>query len=460
MNIRLNLLYNFLNFKREEIKIMAEKIKSTKGKLGFLSILLMGINGIVGTGIFLLPNTVFGLVGNAGLFVVIIDALLVLAIALSFAEVAGLFDKNGGAYIYAKESLGDFVGYIVGFMSVAIRVIAWATLAVAFITTLGSIVPFFASSPGTQIGVVVLLIILGAVQLSGVENAKWLLNIVTIGKLVPLLFFIFVGLFFIKGGNLTPLVPNDLKTSALGSAAITLLYAFTGFETLPIAAEDMDNPKKNLPKALFISILLIAIGYFLIIFNTIGILGNKIDVTGAHPAIQAALGKAIGSFGTTLVFAGSLISMLGINIGAAFSSPRAVEAMATQGVLPKIIAKKNSKNVPYIAIVITVLITILIALSGTFAQLAAISVISRFAQYIPTMLAVIIFRKKLANAPRTFKLPFGITIPVIGIIVSLWLLFQDFITPAGPTHFLWGFGGIAIAAVFYLITKLLKKEAK
>ena len=112
-----------------------------KGKLGLLSICLLGVNAIVGTGIFLLPGKAAKLVGVSSIGVILFDAVLVILIALCFAEAGGLFKKNGGPYVYAKEAFGEFVGFEVGFMKWAIMVIAWAAMAVGFPTALGSVFP-------------------------------------------------------------------------------------------------------------------------------------------------------------------------------------------------------------------------------------------------------------------------------------------------------------------------------
>ena len=106
---------------------------NVKNKLGFWSIILLGINSIIGSGIFLLPNRAYKLVGVQSLSVILFDAILVLSIALCFAEAGGMFKKNGGPYVYAKEAFGEFVGFEVGFMKWIIRIIAWAAMAAAFV---------------------------------------------------------------------------------------------------------------------------------------------------------------------------------------------------------------------------------------------------------------------------------------------------------------------------------------
>ena len=109
-----------------------------KNKLGFWSIVLLGINSIIGSGIFLLPNKVYSLTKVGSIFVVLFDMVIVLSICLCFAETSGMFKKNGGPYLYAKEAFGDFVGFEVGIMKWAIAIIAWSAMAAGFVQALRS----------------------------------------------------------------------------------------------------------------------------------------------------------------------------------------------------------------------------------------------------------------------------------------------------------------------------------
>ncbi len=126
-------------------------------KLGFWSIVLLGINAIIGSGIFLLPNQAMLLIGPFSMVVIVFDMLLVISIAMCFAEAGGMFKENGGPYVYAREAFGDFVGFEVGFMKWAISIIAWATMAVAFSTALAKVWPAAADKTVSNIIVVCIL---------------------------------------------------------------------------------------------------------------------------------------------------------------------------------------------------------------------------------------------------------------------------------------------------------------
>ena len=143
-----------------------------KNKFGFWSIVLLGINAIIGSGIFLLPNKAMKIIGPASMLVILFEALLVVSLALCFAEVGGMFKKNGGPYVYAKEAFGDFVGFEVGFMKWAIGIIAWATMAVAFVTALSVVWPQAGEGMTKNIIVTTILVGLGIVNILGVNIFK------------------------------------------------------------------------------------------------------------------------------------------------------------------------------------------------------------------------------------------------------------------------------------------------
>lgn len=425
-----------------------------KNKFGLFSIILLGINAIIGTGIFLLPNRAYAEVGVNSIFVIIFDALLVISIALCFAEMGGMYKNNGGPYIYAKEAFGGFVGFEVGIMKWAIAIIAWAAMAMGFPTALGAVwAP--AQNPIVQKVIAVsIIILLGIMNIMGVKVSKIMNNIVTTGKLLPLILFVTVGIFFIKGHNFTNPVAESgevVLKGTFGSAALLIFYAFTGFESIGVAAGDMDNAKKNVPLAICIVLVLVAIIYTLIQVNSIGILGPELAAT--ETPVATASEAFLGKWGGALVTAGTLISIGGINIASSFLTPRSGVAMSDENQLPSIISKRNSKDVPYVAVIISCVLTALITLTGSFTTLAAISVVSRFAQYIPTCLAVPVMRKKAPDMERGFIIPFGPVIPVVAIAVSIWLL-----TNSDLKRIIFGLGGLVIGAVIYGIMKLSNKK--
>lgn len=424
----------------------------SKNKFGFWSIVLLGINAIIGTGIFLLPNKAYSLTGSFSLVVIIFDMLLATSMALCFAELSGLFKKNGGPYVYAKAAFGEFVGFEVGFMKAAVSIIAWATMANGFATALSAIFPA-AGNELMQKAIIILLIgFLALINVMGVNLSKLLNNVVTLGKVFPLVLFTSVGIFFINGGNFTPLFLNGhYEAETFGAAALLIFYAFTGFESIASAAEDMETPEKNLPRAIVTVMMIVSVIYILIQAVSIGILGP--ELANSKTPVADAASKFLGVWGGILVTAGTLISIGGINIASSFLTPRNIVAMSDDKLLPAVFSKYNKQGTPYVAILFSAAVAILIAISGSFTQLAAISVVSRFTQYLPTCLAVIILRKKNPTVKSSLQIPFGPIIPIISILVSIWLLIQS-----DMSKILIGLGGLIIGVPFYFIMKKSGKK--
>ncbi len=413
------------------------------GKFGFWSIVLLGINGIVGTGIFLLPNKAYSIIGSASLGVLLFDAVIAGCIALCFAEAASLFTRNGGPYLYAKHALGDFWAFEVGVLKWIVTVIAWAAMAVGFATALGAAVPALSGDFAKDVISFILIVGLTIVNIFGVNVSKFVNNLITISKLVPLALFIAIGIFFINGANFTPVFPQDTYVDgSFAQAAVLLFFAYTGFEVIAIAAEDMKNPKKNLPRAIIMCMLLVSVLYMAILAVSIGVLGT--DLANTKAPVQDAFNVIVGPIGMYIVLIGTLISMGGINFAEAYYAPRVATSMAEDGMLPSALAKRNHYNAPYVAAIVTAIASVLLAWSGSFTTLAAISAVSRFTQYLPTCLAVIIFRRKWADKARSYTIPGGYLIPVIAIGTSLWMLAQ-----AQTNQLLWGLGGCIVILPFY-----------
>lgn len=210
----------------------------------------------------------------------------------------------------------------------------------------------------------------------------------------------------------------------------------------------MDDPKRNIPRAIVVVMLLVSAFYFLIMTVSIGVLGPDLAATKTPIATAAAVFLGTGGL---LVTAGTLVSIGGINLASSFLTPRVIVAIADDHMLPPVFSRYNRFHTPYVAILFATIVGILIALSGSFTTLAAISVVSRFAQYVPTCLAILVLRRRDPEHPSTLPVPFGpviSVIPVIAVLVSLWLLVQ-----ADLHKILFGLGGLLIAMPFYFLMR-------
>ena len=384
-------------------------------------------------------------------------AVLITAIGVSYLlqQVAQLAwtsnPKSFTSVVSGLKPISLFGGQLTISAETVVTIIAWAAMAVGFATALGAAFPFFAGDTMKNLIAAVLIGGLTIMNIAGVKISKILNNLMTISKLVPLCVFIAVGLFFVNGSNFTPFVPTHMADGAFANAAITMFFAYTGFEAIAVAAEDFKDPKKDLPRGIILTMIIVTIIYMLVVGISIGILGPDLAVDKAP--IQTAFGRAVGPVGAYFILLGTLFSMGGINLAESFIAPRACTSLAEDGMLPAFLNRRTSWGTPWASSVVVAILSILLAWSGSFTTLAAISAVSRFTQYLPTVLSVIVFRRKWKDRERTYKIPGGIFVPVVAFLTSLWML-----SNAKPMQLVWGLGGILVIAPYYLVYKKKKAE--
>ena len=430
-------------------KLTAQEQERENAKFSFSGATLYGINAVIGSGIFLLPQKIYKGLGPASLAVMLGTAILVILLAVCLAETAGYFNKNGGAFQYSKAAFGDFIGFNVGFLGWVVTGIAWSAMAAGFARLF--IITFPAFTPYERLLSVTLIVLLSLMNIAGLKTSKIFTLTATVAKLIPIIAFAACALFFIKGGvdkgNFTPflqLEPGTNVMTAIANTAVYIFYGFIGFETMSIVAGEMRNPEKNVPRAILGSISIVSVLYMLIIAGTIAMLGNQILQTNA--SVQDAFVAMIGPAGAWIVSIGALISIAGLNIGESIMVPRYGAAIADEGLLPKKIAETNAKNAPVVAILISGAFSIALLFSGKFEELATLSVVFRFFQYIPTALAAIKLRKMYPDKKVTFRVPFGPVIPVLAVVISILMIAGD-----NLMNFVWGAIGLVIASGLYFV---------
>lgn len=417
---------------------------SLRRVLGLPDVVLMGINGVIGSGIFLLPGAAAALMGPAAILPLICAGILCVLIALCFAEVGGRFGATGGAYLYAREVFGGFIAFSVGWMSWWVRIIAWAALANGFAVAL---LPLFGEVPASvdDIVVVAVIVVLSIVNFRGTKLGAVVMNVLTIAKLIPLAVFVIVGLFFLDGSRFTPFAPEGY--GSLAETVLVLLWAFVGFEVLAVPAGEMRRPNRTVPLAFVTVMAVVTLAY-------VGVLvvatGTYDDLAGSENPVAEAAATFLGSAGGTFVAVGIAISIIGTNAASALVTPRCLYALAEQRQMPAIFGAVHATyRTPSVAIIVSSTLVLVIALSGSFVELAVISVVARFFQYIPTCIGVLVLRRRDERAGRTaggFRVPLGATVPVLATLCCVVLL-----ALTEPRKLLWGGGALVLGIPFYFL---------
>lgn len=418
-------------------------------QIGLFSMVLLCLNNILGLGLFLLPGQVAAFAGNYSVALYIFVGLIVMAIAWVYTKCSSLYTRNGGAYLYAKEAFGTFVGFEIGLMRWAVMMIAWASLSVGFVTALGGLWPLALMTPYKQLLIASLIFSLGIVNIFGVQTVNRMNNVITIAKLLPLFAFVFFGIFYMGSHASLAELSTSIPIGSFGTAALIIFYAFGGFDALPVVAGEMKNPQKNIPKAMIWGVLITALIYVLVQVICLWILGPALS-TSISPLADVA-NIILGPIGKLLVTLSMLVSIGGILVASSFITPRTPSAMAEDRLIFPKLLDLNRYGSPYISIVISTLLTTIIALSGSFVQLVTISVVSRFAQYISTCLAIYMYERKGLLQP--FSSPWKRFIPLFALVGIGWMLMN-----AEPYQLLLGFGALILGVPLYFLQKVLMRS--
>lgn len=399
----------------------------TPKKLTFMSIYFLGINSIVGSGAFLLPKTIYHEMGLASIGVLFIAAIVSGVIALCYASLASRFKNSGAAWLYTYNGLGRFAGFQVGIFEWFMGCCSIAAETIALVTILRNIFPIFQQSFFFHLMVWILIILLAVINLFGTSIVKWTDNISSVTKVAVMILVIVAGIFFVKYANLTPILPTNVHTpssvmSHFGAAFSVVFYMFSGFSFIPVAAGKMKHPEKNIPKALFWVMLSITILYMAMQFVTIGLLGQK--TSQFDIPVADALSIILGKIGYYIVILGILVSIFGVAFSISFNTPVLAASLARDHHLfPQIFGKQNHHHAPYVAIIISTIVALLLTHFSYLFLVSAI-VLTSFIQYIASIISLIKFQKTGTHPSSGFHLPLKYTFPILALIFSMYLLFN------------------------------------
>ena len=376
-----------------------------------MSIYFLGINGVIGSGAFLLPQTIYKDMNLMSVFVTICAALTVSMVALCYADLSSRFTGSGAAWLYSYHAFGRFTGYELGIYTWFLGCCTYAAEIVALLTILKTLSPVFSNHVvyyGIAIGIIVLFTI---INLFGRTVVKLVDNLSSAAKMITILIFIIIGAFFIHKMNFTPVIPKAATLGVgpyfkhFGAAFSVVFYMFTGFSFIPIAV---------------------------------------------------AFQKAVGDWGYVLVIAGMLISVIGVAFAGSFNTPSLIASLANEhAMLPKWIGKKNKHDAAWVAILLSAIIT-MILITQSYLFLVSCIVLASFIQYVPSILAVIKFKHPNEFPNNGFKLPFGYVIPALALIISCYMV----------TNFTWKtilvgvVVGVLAAVAYFFIEKDEKVEEK
>jgi APA family basic amino acid/polyamine antiporter len=405
-----------------------------KRQIGLWSAIAIVIGTTIGSGIFRSPAGIADrLPGPLPLAIIwVAGGLFALCGALSLAELASVYPRTGGIFVYIKEGFGRLPAFLFG----------WAEITVIRAAAVGAIAITFAEYFLRVIGVdpagyapyvaAAAIVAMGTVNILGVKWGTLAINITTLAKYGGLVFIILVALAVglpRTGGHYTPAMPpGSFTMSAFGLALVSVLWAYDGWADLSYTSGEVKDPERNLPRALIGGTLAVIFIYLLANIAYLAVI--PVDEMRRSPLVAADVAeRVLGQWGVAFVGVTVMLSTFGTLTGSLFTSPRIFFAMAEDGLFFRGVAKVHPRfHTPHIAIGINIVLAVVFVLVRNFEQLADAFVTAIVPFYALGVAAIFVVRKRAGYAPA-FRVPGYPFIPLLFVLSTLYLLGNALLDP-------------------------------
>lgn len=411
-------------------------------EMGVLSATMIGVGAMIGAGIFVLTGIAAGTAGPGLLLAFSLNGIVTLFTALAYAELGSTIPEAGGGYLWVKHSLPSINGFLSGWMSWFAHAVAGSLYALGFGAYFGLLLETYHIDVFGLTGeelikflAVIIALVFMYVNYTGASETGTIANIVGLLKIIILAVFIISGLYtmYYKPDwftNFYPFLPNGY--GGIFMAMGLTFIAFEGYEVIAQTAEEIKNPRQNIPRAIFLSLLVVVPIYLLVAFVSIGALTTDIpswQFLGEHKELgllEAA--RQFMPFGTFLLLIGGLVSTMSALNATTFSSTRVSFAMGRDFNLPAIFKKVHPvKRTPYAALFISSALIIIMAVGLPIEHVASAADIMFLLLFLQVNVAVIKIRNKFGNElDYGYRMPFFPLIPVLGIITQFFLAIYMF----------------------------------
>ncbi len=423
-----------------------------KRDLGVWGAASIGIGAIIGTGIFVLLGVAAGLAGPSVIFSFIIAGVTALLTGLSSAELSSFITEEGGSYIYTTKAFGKFPGFVIGWMKSFDYIVGSSAVSIGF----ASYFTYFLHIPPIQSTIITVAavwpIILMMLNLKGIREASGANNALVFLKVSALVVFILVGAYYLFNhptlSNYQPFFPNGI--SGMLSGAAIIFFAFIGFNTITIVAEEVKDPQKTVPRAVLLSFAVCTLLYIGVALVAVGLLNWKILGMSTAP-VEAALTVATNNFWILeFVAISALFATTSVILASIIGGSRALFSMSRKNVIPGLFSRISKNGIPsYTVLICGISISLIILVSsGNLAQLASIFNFGTLLTFVFINLSLLQLRRSRPEAMRGFKVPFYPVTPILGVISCVGLAFY-----LNPNAFIYGGGWILIGVIVYFLNR-------
>jgi APA family basic amino acid/polyamine antiporter len=425
-------------------------------ELTLYGLIMVAIGSCIGSGIFVTPSEIAGLIPSSSLIILVwaLGGLIALTGALTFGELGALFPKAGGIYVFLKEAYGGWLGFLYGWAYLVIITSgSIAVLSLAFSHYLSFFIPM--DNAMKTISSIITISLLTALNVFRAKFGEIFSNIFTGLKIIGILIIICSGIIFgnsdLSFSDFSFTMPKGAGLSAFGVALTGVLFSYGGWQHASFLAGETRNPSRNVPVAMITGAAVVTLIYLLVNISYMFLLPVEKIVSSDKVAAEAV--STIIPFGGMLVAGLIAVSTFGTIGIYTLSAPRIYYAMAEDGLFFKGIAKVHPKfRTPVNAIIIqSVWSVILLLFWGTLENLITYTVSVEWIFYTFAAAGIFIFRRKLINTERPYK-TFGYPVtPLIFIIINIWFIIN--ITINKPLHMTIGFCFLLLGVPVFLFFK-------
>ena len=409
------------------------------------------VNATIGAGIFVLPAVVAAGLGAAAPIAFLICAVVMALVVTSFAIAGSRVSLTGGLYAYVEVAFGSYIGFLAGVLLWLTNVLAVAGVASAIVASLAVIFPAVQDGVGRFLILVLIFSGLALINIRGVKAGADTVAAMTIAKLLPLLLFIGVGVFFIHPAALGWSVwPGG---DAIGKTVLLLIFAFMGIELALVPSGEVKNPARTVPRSIFFALAITTALYVAIQLVAQGVLGTDLSKFVDAPLAEAA-SRFLGQTGRTIVLVGAVISAFGYVSGDILGSPRTLYAFGRDGILPARMAAVHPRfRTPHIAIIVHAIIACALSVSSTFQYLALLSNIAALLLYLFCCSAAFeLVRRNVVTDGKPFSIPGDKVIPFLAVAIVLWILSHATLSEFGIAGLV-----LVLASAWYALRRVISR---
>jgi amino acid transporter/nucleotide-binding universal stress UspA family protein len=411
-------------------------------EMGLWDAALIGVGAMIGAGIFVLTGIAAGVAGPGLIITFSLNGLVALLTAFSYAELGSCFHDAGGGYLWVKEGLPKWNGFISGWMSWFAHAVACSLYALGFGAYFDLVIrEFHVSMPHwgffspQKILAALAAVVFAYVNYRGASETGKVGNLVTIAKVLILIVFIAFGLgvIFYKPDwerAFSPFLPYGWG-GVFKAMGLTFI-AFQGFEVISQCSEEIRNPKKNIPRAVFLSLAIVVPIYLLVAFTAIGTVRAEGTTPWAYLASykETALVEVAKTFfagGGIMLLVGGIISTMSALNATIFSSSRVAFAMGRDRNFPTFFGRVHKKNfTPHLSIVFSLFIVVTMAVSMPIEDVASAADIMFLLLFLQVNVTLIRLRKMRPDLDRGFFTPLFPYLSILGIALLLFLAIYMF----------------------------------